>query len=345
LKGSVELEPDDNLTQLTRRLKIHIFWHYEKGGDRIFTILKQIITTFLSVLVLFSPVWAITYGVPDGDGHPFVAAVVGINTEDGAVRGRCSGALIQLEDNRSAILTAGHCADFWFDVGNDAVGITFDPFIGDDPDTSMQNSLDPDNYFTGGTVVLHPDYGPAGSWNPKNDLAIVVFNQSEIQEIIARWGIDGFWPAELVPPNFLHDLKKKDLKKIEVKNVGYGIIERLHFPGSNGGGVKPAQGYGVRRVSFPSSVISIDPTRVHMSQNPAREDEGTCNGDSGSPNYIDYWGDPNVIVSVTSSGDSFCRATNIGARIDTPAAVEFIDCVLETSIDELDQCGIVEITN
>jgi secreted trypsin-like serine protease len=82
-----------------------------------------------------------------------------------------------------------------------------------------------------------------------------------------------------------------------------------------------------------------------MSQNPAREDEGTCNGDSGSPNYIDYWEDPNVIVSVTSSGDSFCRATNIGARVDTPAAVEFIDCVLTTEIEYLYECGEVEIMN
>jgi hypothetical protein len=105
----------------------------------------------------------------------------------------------------------------------------------------------------------------------------------------------------------------------------------------------PAQGYGVRRVSFPSSVISIDPTRVHMSQNPAREDEGTCNGDSGSANYLDY---SNVIMSVTSSGDSFCRATNIGARVDTPQAVEFINCVLTAEdIDDLEECGIVEIIN
>jgi hypothetical protein len=304
---------------------------------------KQFITAVIAVVVLISPVWAITYGVPDGDGHPYVAAVVGINTEDEAVRGRCSGALIQLEYDRSAILTAGHCADFWFAVGNDAVGITFDPFIGDDPDTSMQNSLDPENYFIGGTVVLHPDYGPPNSWNPQNDLAMVVFNSSETDAIKAKWGgIPGFWPAELVPLNFLSDMKKKELKELLVKNVGYGIIERLVFPGSNAGGVKPAQGYGVRRVSFPSSVLSIDPTRVHMSQNPAREDEGTCNGDSGSANYL---GDSNIIVSVTSSGDSFCRATNIGARVDTPVAVEFIECVLNTSIDELDQCGIVEIGN
>jgi hypothetical protein len=308
-------------------------------------ILKGALISF-AVVVLISPVWAITYGEPDGDGHPFVAAVVGINTEDEAVRGRCSGALIQLEFDRSAILTAGHCADFWFAVGNDAVGITFDPVIGGEPDTAADNSLDPANYFIGGTVVLHPEYGPPNSWNPQNDLALVLFDQDETQVIMEMWGnIPGFNPASIVPPNFLSDLKKKDLKMLEVKNVGYGIIERLVFPGSNAGGVKPAQGYGVRRVSFPSSVLSIDPTRVHMSQNPAREDEGTCNGDSGSPNYIDYLGDPDVIVSVTSSGDSFCRATNIGARVDTPAAVEFIDCVLNSFIDELDQCGIVEITN
>ena len=310
------------------------------------TMFKHFIIAIIGVIVLSSPVWAITYGEPDGDGHPFVAAVVGINTGDDAVRGRCSGALIQLlEYDRSAILTAGHCADFWFAVGNDAVGITFHPVIGGDPDNSMENSLDPNNYFIGGTVVLHPEYGPPNSWNPQNDLSIVVFNAEETETILRIWDREGFEPAPLVPLNYLSDLKKKDLKMLDVKNVGYGIIERLVFPGSNAGGVKPAQGYGVRRVSFPSSVLSIDPTRVHMSQNPAREDEGTCNGDSGSPNYIDYWGDPNVIVSVTSSGDSFCRATNIGARVDTPAAVEFIDCVLNTLIDELDQCGIVEITN
>jgi hypothetical protein len=309
------------------------------------TIFKQFITVVIGALILISPAWGITYGDPDDYGHPFVAAVVGINTEDDAVRGRCSGALIQLEDDRSAILTAGHCANFWFAVGNNAVGITFDPVIGGDPDTVTENSLDPDNYFIGGTVVLHPDYGPPNSWNPQNDLAIVVFDQDETQAIMGMWGMPGFEPASIVPPNFLSDLKKKDLKALEVKNVGYGIIERLHFPGSNAGGVQPAQGYGVRRVSFPSSVISIDPTRVHMSQNPAREDEGTCNGDSGSPNYIDYDDDPNVIVSVTSSGDSFCRATNIGARVDTPSASEFIECVLITPINELYQCGDVEIMN
>jgi hypothetical protein len=305
------------------------------------TMFKHIILFVIALVALTSPVWAITYGEPDGDGHPFVAAVVGINTADAAVRGRCSGALIQLEYDRSAILTAGHCADFWFAVGNDAVGITFDPVIGGDPSNAMENSLDPDSYFVGGTVVLHPDYGPPNSWNPQNDLAVVVFNSSETDAIMGEWGgIPDFWPAGLVPLNFLSDMKKKELKEIHVKNVGYGIIERLVFPGSNAGGVKPAQGYGVRRVSFPSSVLSIDPTRVHMSQNPAREDEGTCNGDSGSANYL---GDTNIIVSVTSSGDSFCRATNIGARVDTPAAVEFIECVLTTEIESLQECGPVEI--
>jgi hypothetical protein len=253
----------------------------------------------IGITISFSQAWGITYGEPDVDGHPFVAAVVGINSSQDAVRGRCSGTLIQLEEGRSAILTAGHCADFWFAVGNDAVGITFEPVIGGDPNNAMQNSLNPSNYLVGGTVVLHPDYGPRGSWNPKNDLAIVVFDEKVIEGVSA---------ASIVEPNYLSDLKKKELKMIDVKNVGYGIIERLHFPGSNAGGVMPAQGYGVRRVS-----------------------------------YLDY---SNVIMSVTSSGDSFCRATNIGARVDTPQAVEFINCVLTAEdIDDLEECGIVEIIN
>ena len=106
-----------------------------------------------------------------------MAAVVGVNIFDDAVRGRCSGALIQLDYDRLAVLTAGHCAAFWFAVGNDAVGVSFDPVIGGDPDTAMGNSLDPGNYFVGGTVVLHPEYGPPNAMNPKNDLAIVVFDQ------------------------------------------------------------------------------------------------------------------------------------------------------------------------
>ena len=308
------------------------------------TAFKQIVAALVVTLILISPAWAITYGEFDGDGHPFVAAVVGINIADNAVRGRCSGALIQLDYGRSAVLTAGHCADFWFALGNDAVGVSFDPVIGGDPDTAMDNSLDPANYVIGGTVVLHPGYGPLMAMNPKNDLAIVVFDQIETENIVERWGlIPGFGPASIVPLAFLSDLHKKELKMLDVKNVGYGIIERLVWPGSNAGGVQPAQGYGVRRVSEPSSVLSIDPTRVHMSQNPARGDVGTCNGDSGSPNYIELDGDPNVIVAVTSSGDAFCRATNVGARVDTPAAADFIHCVLTTAIVELEQCGIVEI--
>ena len=309
------------------------------------TTFKQFMAAVIGALILMSPAWAITYGEFDGDGHPFVAAVVGINTDDNAVRGRCSGALIQLGYDRSAVLTAGHCADFWIAVGNDALGVSFDPVIGGDPDAAMDNSLDPANYVSGGTVVLHPGYGPLMAMNPKNNLAIVVFDLFETQEIMERWGlIPGFGPASIVPSGFLSDLHKKELKMLDVKNVGYGIIERLVWPGSNAGGVKPARGYGVRRVSFPSAVLSIDPTRIHMSQNPARGDEGTCNGDSGSPNYIEFDGDPNVIVAVTSSGDAFCRATNVGARVDTPAAVEFIECVLTTAFEDLGDCGIVGIS-
>ena len=43
--------------------------------------------------------------------------------------------------------------------------------------------------------------------------AIVVFDEDETQVIAELWGnIMGFNPASIVPPNFLSDLKKKELK-------------------------------------------------------------------------------------------------------------------------------------
>ena len=44
------------------------------------TMFKQFITAVIGVIVLTSPGWAITYGEPDGDGHPFVAAGLGVTS-------------------------------------------------------------------------------------------------------------------------------------------------------------------------------------------------------------------------------------------------------------------------
>ena len=48
---------------------------------------------------------------------------------------------------------------------------------------------------------------------------------------------------------------------------------------------------------------------------------GQCFRDSGGPQFIH---DTRRIVSVTSHGDTVCRATNVNARLDTAAARAFL---------------------
>jgi hypothetical protein len=64
---------------------------------------------------------------------------------------------------------------------------------------------------------------------------------------------------------------------------------------------------------------------LRLSMNPALGDGGTCYGDSGGPNFLGA-GDTEtkMIVGITSTGDTVCRATNVTYRVDTPSARAFL---------------------
>jgi hypothetical protein len=73
--------------------------------------------------------------------------------------------------------------------------------------------------------------------------------------------------------------------------------------------------------------------------NPARGYEGTCNGDSGGPNFHVANG-TKIQVGVSSSGDRYCRATSLIARLDIPAAISFLSCAANaTSPAAYSACG------
>ncbi|HLB63013.1 MAG TPA: trypsin-like serine protease [Actinomycetota bacterium] len=63
---------------------------------------------------------------------------------------------------------------------------------------------------------------------------------------------------------------------------------------------------------------------LQLDMNPSTGSGGTCYGDSGGPHFI---GGPksNLEVSLTVTGDAYCRATDTTYRLDTRSARAFLD--------------------
>ena len=107
----------------------------------------------------------------------------------------------------------------------------------------------------------------------------------------------------------------KTLNKARFTSVGYGEQEPVNGPG---GKVYPFT--ADRRVST-GGFNSLTNAWLKLSGNPSHDDGGTCYGDSGGPQFL---GNSNLEVSITISGDTVCRATNVDYRLDTPAARNFL---------------------
>ena len=58
----------------------------------------------------------------------------------------------------------------------------------------------------------------------------------------------------------------------------------------------------------------------------AKDENGTCNGDSGGPIFYDDETLGLVQVSLVSGGDAPCRATNTGPGFSRQEAFDFVGC-------------------
>ena len=249
-----------------------------------------LVTMALAVLLAAGAASAITYGHPDGNRHPYVGALVGSDEQGEFVF--CSGTLIAPD----VFLTAAHCTAAIEQFGFDFEGVTFDNEF--DPDTSVVYS---------GTPHAHPGF-PGPSSDVK-DIAVVVLDE-EITDVRS---------ARLPRAGLLDRLADKNgLKGQRFTAVGYGVTERTHEPGSGA----PVFGEGGTRMYSVSTFAALNKNFLRLSQNPSTGDGGTCYGDSGGPNFL---GNSRVIASITITGDSVCRATNVTYRLDTPSARNFLD--------------------
>jgi len=233
-----------------------------------------------------TPAFGITFGEPDGDNHPNVGAmIVELN---GVKRLYCSGTLI----SPTVFLTAAHCTVAAFARGADPhdTYVTFDP-VWDATSTLYR-----------GTYQLNPNYGH--DMHDLHDVAVIILDEP----------ITDITPATLPGAGMLDDMKKAhELKDQQFVAVGYGRLRDDKTGGPH------AIGDAGERYYAEQTFLALKPYWLQLSMNPSTGSGGTCYGDSGGPHFL---GD--MVVSITVTGDAWCRATDVTYRMDTESARSYL---------------------
>jgi hypothetical protein len=273
--------------------------------------MKKPIMNFLAFFFLISLVspaaFAITWGSPDGTGHPYVG-IMYFETPSGIYRG--TGALL----SSTVFLTAGHCTEE-SGVVNLNSWVCFNPEIvfpsGLDDDDAFKAYLNnPDNGFIKGNAIPHPNYDDYNEFPDTYDVGVVILNTPVVMGQYAQL------PSLGSLGNFTRGLGRKNNI---FTAVGYGLQ----------GYVKPF--YSEIRSRFQGDVTLIelnshlngDQQSAKFTNNPgkAKGTGGTCFGDSGGP--VLFSG-TNVVAAVVSWGNTPCIGVDYQFRMDTPTAQNFV---------------------
>ena len=254
-----------------------------------------LVSLLLLALVVPHSAHAITFGVPDDDRvavGSFVGTVTDPETGDQLKIQLCTGTLIA----PSFVLSASHCF-----VGLEAFGITHVTFTLDAViDENRDGLVDADVQLLEGVARTHERFGTGGAANT-HDIALFELSSA----------VTGVAPMRLAPAGYLD---QREVQGDTFVAVGYGVVRDTH----QGAGQSFLPGW--RRLQVEQRLNSVTKAWATFSMNPARGDGGTCFGDSGGPHLH---GD--LVVSLTVTGDSYCKASDKTYRVDTPWARDFLD--------------------
>jgi len=249
-----------------------------------------LVAAVVAALVVVPADAVTTDGFPDNGQHPNVGAILVPRSTGIGYAEVCSGTLVA----PTIFLTASHCTSFLESLGRPSY-VTFD-------ETDVEHS-------PSGLIPATPRTNPAYKSGVRNDVSVMLLSTAAA----------GITPAQLPPLGYLDSLPLNQQTKFTV--VGYGTSEKVIVKGQNGPQFPFTgdRGYGI------GSFNSLTPEWLKTSQNAAHEDSGACYGDSGGPTFLGAApGDGDVVLAVTSTGDTPCYSTNVASRTDTPSARTFL---------------------
>ena len=297
-------------------------------------------TTVLGLFVVVclaatSGAGAITFGEQDvNNEYPNVASVRGIVEAQNLARISCSGSLLHRDAEKVVILTAAHCTDGWagaIAAGTiDSVGVSFDQ------NNQVNGTTTNATFYVRGGVPI--SFSAKDAPFETFDYGLVVFSASAEnargQTVTERWG--ALTPVQVAPTvDYLSELiagETNPTRDLSFTAVGYGTGEKFPVPGEETGPADPSgtnnSTFLIRYVADGLTYKAHNPGNdvLRLSMNIAKDEEGTCNGDSGGPIFYDDQSLGRVQVSLVSGGDIPCRATNTGPGFSRPEAFAFIAC-------------------
>jgi secreted trypsin-like serine protease len=232
-----------------------------------------------------------TNAFPDNGQHPNVGAIMVPARSPGVgYREVCSGTLV----SPTIFLTASHCTAF-LEADSRPDFVTFD-----------ETDVEP---FPSGLIEATAVTNPAYRGGSRDDVSVMVL---KTPQTIAPASV----PSSV---GYLDTLGLDQNTKLTV--VGYGTSEKIIVKGENGPQFpfEGDRGYGI------GSFNALTPQWLKMSQNAAHGDSGACYGDSGGPTFLGAApNDGDVVLAVTTTGDTPCYSTNVASRTDSPSARAFL---------------------
>ena len=271
---------------------------------RLICFFALILSLLVGSLLFVSPkTSAITFGFVDSNNvFRNTGAFIVKSPTTGEDFPICSGTLI----TANVFLTASHCTAFFT---QDLAPEGFVAFVSLDQSIPFGTlTSNKTNLLAVAHVVSNPNFNQSQS------------DSGDIGVLILERDVRGVTPATLPSCGLLDQLVAQNgLKNATFTNVGYGLQNRVV-----GGGVPFFQDINPipRMFSF-SSFNSLNGGYLRLSQNNSTGSGGTCFGDSGGPNFLTLNGQQ-LIVSITITGDTVCRSTNVDYRVDTVSAQGFL---------------------